>query len=170
MAPHSDTGAENGDSKGKGSSGDEVFMMECLKHLQTPATIDINAVAKALGYKNSASVANRVRVLKKKYDIEIICSQGPASGSTGAGGVSATPSRKGAKAARRPIAVKPEADDEEGAEVKEHPAKAKKPAAKRGRKPKAVKSEAEADGDDDTAAANGNGDGVGEEGGIEDTP
>ncbi|KAK2805118.1 hypothetical protein FQN50_006363 [Emmonsiellopsis sp. PD_5] len=165
MAPHSENGAETADSKGKGSSGDEVFMMECLKHLQSPATVDINAVAKALGYKNSLSVANRVRVLKKKYDIEIICSQGPASGSTGATGATTAPSRKGAKAARGPIAVKPEAGDEEGAEGKEHPAKAKKPAAKRGRKPKVVKSEAE---DDDTAAANGDGNGVKEEGGVDD--
>lgn len=94
----------------------------------TFAQVDISKVAEALKYKNPASVANRIRVLKKQFGLDITCSNGTANGTT-----SGSP-RKGAKTAQSRGPVKATGD---GNDVPTTPAK------KRGRKPKAEKEAAD---------------------------
>ncbi|KAI1952874.1 hypothetical protein LOZ53_001045 [Ophidiomyces ophidiicola] len=55
---------------------DEIFMVECLKNLQTPAVVDVAAVAVALGYSNADSVGNRVSRLKKKFNLRLTTTVG----------------------------------------------------------------------------------------------
>ncbi|KAK2766233.1 hypothetical protein FQN54_007749 [Arachnomyces sp. PD_36] len=127
---------------------DAIFMAECLKHLQTTANIDINGVAAALNYKNSASVANRIRVLKKKFDLKVGCTT--AANPDGAGSATNSP-RKGAAANRGPIKAAAATDDGDGAETKSGSGAG----AKRTRTPRkkaaksAAKVEVESDADDD---------------------
>ncbi|PGH17708.1 hypothetical protein AJ80_04716 [Polytolypa hystricis UAMH7299] len=111
MADTHDTAAESINKIEEKGKSDAIFMMECLKHLQTPAAIDVQAVATALGYKNSASVGNRIRALKKKFDLNVSCtnSSGSSVASPSAGSGPNTPRKaKGAKANRGPIKAKPE--------------------------------------------------------------
>ncbi|EEH02870.1 conserved hypothetical protein [Histoplasma capsulatum G186AR] len=135
MADTNDSAGDVADSKGKAS--DAIFMMECLKHLQTPATIDVSAVAKALKYKNPMSVANRIREIRKQFNLQqhLTCSANSANGGT------ATP-RKGAKASTGPIKAKVEIPEEGTEGAKAEKAKpGRKPGAKRGRKPKIAAAE-----------------------------
>ncbi|KAL2369137.1 hypothetical protein RJ035_006701 [Blastomyces gilchristii] len=120
------------DSKKKET--DAIFIMECLKHLQTPARIDVSAVAKALKYKNPISVANRIREIRKQFNLQqhLTCSTNSANGG-------ATTPRKGAKTSTGPIKAKKEPSKEGGEDVKGEKMKpGRKPGAKRGRKPKAA--------------------------------
>lgn len=87
--------------------------------------VDISKVAAALNYKNPVSVANRIRVLKKQFGLEISCSNGSANGANFTGSP-----RKGAKAAQSRGPIKATADGSDA------PTTAGK---KRGRKPKAAK-------------------------------
>ncbi|PGH06052.1 hypothetical protein GX51_02643 [Blastomyces parvus] len=137
MADANNAPGEAADSKKKEASA--IFMMECLKHLQTPATIDVSAVAKALNYTNPMSVANRIRNIQKQFDLQqhLTCSTNSASGG-------ATTPRKGAKASSGPIKAKKEPSEEGGEDVKADKAKpGRKPGAKRGRKPKLAAPEEE---------------------------
>ncbi|PGH18820.1 hypothetical protein AJ79_00233 [Helicocarpus griseus UAMH5409] len=143
MADTKNNAVEGADSKdGKAANAsDAIFMMECLKHLQTPATIDITAVAAAMGYGNTGSVANRIREIRKKFNLQQHLSCTTNSSSNGA---TATP-RKGAKANRGPIKAKAESTEEGGEEPKAEKANpGRKPGAKRGRKPKATAAAEEA--------------------------
>ncbi|KLJ06314.1 hypothetical protein EMPG_10298 [Blastomyces silverae] len=120
------------DSKKK--EADAIFMMECLKHLQTPATIDVSAVAAALKYKNPLSVANRIREIRKQFNLQqhLTCSTNSANGGP-------TTPRKVVKTSTRPIKAKKEPSEEGGEDVKGEKAKpGRKPGPKRGRKPKAA--------------------------------
>ncbi|PGH33816.1 hypothetical protein GX50_03385 [[Emmonsia] crescens] len=147
MADTNGSAGEAADFKGKAT--DAIFMMECLKHLQTPATIDVSAVAKALNYGNPGSVANRIRVIRKQFNLQqhLTCSTNSANGGA------ATP-RKGAKASTGPIKAKMGPSEEASEDGKTEKAKpGKKPGAKRGRKPKAAVTE-----EDTPAETTANGD------------
>ncbi|OJD27632.1 hypothetical protein ACJ73_00965 [Blastomyces percursus] len=143
------------DSKKK--EADAIFMMVCLKHLQTPATIDVSAVAKALNYKNPMSVSNRIREIRKQFNLQqhLTCSTNSANGG-------ATTPRKGAKTSIGPIKAKKEPSEEGGEDVKRERAKpGRKSGAKRARKPKAeaaleqdIPLEPAASGDNDNNEAN----------------
>ncbi|EEH17262.1 hypothetical protein PABG_07349 [Paracoccidioides brasiliensis Pb03] len=131
MADINGTAVESPENKARAS--DALFMMECMKHLQTPATIDIAAVAKALNYSHTGSVANRIRGIKKRFNLQqhLTCSNVSAGGE-------AFTLRKGAKVSSRPIKTKMESAEEGGGDIKTEKAKAgRKPCAKQPRKPKA---------------------------------
>ncbi|KAL5365387.1 hypothetical protein BJX96DRAFT_179792 [Aspergillus floccosus] len=49
---------------------DVKFIFECVKNLDEDKMVDLSAVAAGLGYKNVASVYNRLRSLRKKYGID----------------------------------------------------------------------------------------------------
>ncbi|KAL1959060.1 hypothetical protein VTO42DRAFT_3301 [Malbranchea cinnamomea] len=134
-----DTNENVGEASGKAAS-DAIFMMECLKHVQNPITIDINAVAAALNYKNSISVANRIRVLKKQFGLEVSCVRGPVSG----GENSAGSPRKGAKTAQScgPVKANEECGTTEGDGAN---LEGTKPRKKPGRRPKVAVKNDEAD-------------------------
>lgn len=78
----------------------------------------MKGVAAALNYKNSASVANRIRALKKKFDLQLGCTAAAGDGATSS--VPSTP-RKGAGANRGP--VKTTADSGDGSETEDKAAK-----------------------------------------------
>ncbi|KAI9763014.1 MAG: hypothetical protein M4579_000077 [Chaenotheca gracillima] len=48
---------------------DTKFLAECLRNSSSPITVDIEAVASTLDYANPRSVANRIAILRKKYDL-----------------------------------------------------------------------------------------------------
>ncbi|KAI9730526.1 MAG: hypothetical protein M1834_005767 [Cirrosporium novae-zelandiae] len=50
---------------------DTRFLAECLRQATGAISIDVKAVAEALGYKNSGSVANRIALLRRKYKIPV---------------------------------------------------------------------------------------------------
>lgn len=121
----------------------------------TPTQVDIAAVAAALDYKNTASVANRIRALKKKFELQVTCTGAAGGASGGTTSNPATP-RKGAKVSNGPIKAKPEpgtpGGDDDAGEAATPPKSAKKtPAARKPRKPsaaalaKAAKEQAEAE-------------------------
>ena len=92
----------------------------------------MNAVAAALEYKNSASVANRIRALKKKFDLQVTCTMGSTNQSGSPNTTPTSTPRKGAKAARGPIKAKPEADSANASESKpDQPKQKKTPGRKR---------------------------------------
>lgn len=63
----------------------------------------MKGVAAALNYKNSASVGNRIRVLKKKFDLKVgTTASTAAAGADGAPGPATISPRKGAAANRGP--------------------------------------------------------------------
>lgn len=165
---------------------DSIFLMECLKNLNSPANVssstksaimsfydyavpdpqvadtwkfqvDINAVATALGYGNPNSAANRVRSLKKKFNLQITPVSGsgvlngtPAIDDGATGTPKPTPAspktpRKGAKAARGPAKAKaPPADGEEASPATTPAKRGRKPGSGAGRKPKAAVNATEA--------------------------
>ncbi|WEW56380.1 hypothetical protein PRK78_001823 [Emydomyces testavorans] len=103
MADINSNQAENASTR----ISDEVFMMECFKHLQSPAVVDVAGVARGLGYSNPASVANRLGRLKKKFNVSIATvikpnNDGGEDAAIGAGSVPTTPAtpRKRAKATK----------------------------------------------------------------------
>ncbi|EFR00823.1 hypothetical protein MGYG_03827 [Nannizzia gypsea CBS 118893] len=130
---------ENSGEPGSKQVTDIAFMAECFKHLQGPFNVDLPAMAESLGYKNPASVGNRLRAIKKKWGIG---ATDGTEGGTENGSPATTPKtpRKGAKAARGPIKVKPEVDGEE--KPAGSPAKrGRKPAANGGRKRKTAETD-----------------------------
>ncbi|KAE8381081.1 hypothetical protein BDV26DRAFT_289781 [Aspergillus bertholletiae] len=46
---------------------DGRFIIECLRHLDESKAVNLTNVRAALGYTNTASVANRFRTLRKRY-------------------------------------------------------------------------------------------------------
>ncbi|KAI5298420.1 hypothetical protein KEM55_003417 [Ascosphaera atra] len=93
------------------SVSDTEFLCECLKQLTTIATVDVRAVARALKYSNPASVANRVRDLKRQHDLKIMCTNSESSAkSTPARRKS--PAKKGASLAQTASGNGDEEDDE----------------------------------------------------------
>ncbi|KAL2001442.1 hypothetical protein VTN02DRAFT_1758 [Thermoascus thermophilus] len=72
-----DTMAENG-SPSKDINRDEAtFLAELIKNMDEQRSINLAKVAEALGYTSVGSVANRFRLLKKKYDLKLSGRQGP---------------------------------------------------------------------------------------------
>ncbi|EER27458.1 hypothetical protein D8B26_006475 [Coccidioides posadasii str. Silveira] len=92
---------------------DEMFMMECFKHIQTPAVVDVSGVAKVLNYSNPVSVSNRLSRLKKKFNLRISTTTGPMQlgddgdvASVVAAATATSTPRKGARATKGPIKAK----------------------------------------------------------------
>ena len=81
-----------------------------------------------LNYKNPASVGNRINRLKKKFEIQLTCSNAAANANNGSAATGT--GRKGAKARRGPVKAKaaPTGDATEGEQVET-------PKKKPGRKP-----------------------------------
>ncbi|KAI9825233.1 MAG: hypothetical protein M1832_001267 [Thelocarpon impressellum] len=78
---------------------DSKFLLECLKHTKGSVTIDLDAVAKSLSYKNPRSVGNRLGVLKKMYGLTIVTS----AASKDSGSAAGSPTKpEGVKKSRTP--------------------------------------------------------------------
>jgi hypothetical protein len=91
----------------------------------------VNAVAAALDYKNSASVGNRIRALKKKFDLQVTCTAGPVNQNSSPTTTPTPTPRKGAKAGRGPIKAKPEASSTNGESKPDQPKQKRTPGRKR---------------------------------------
>ncbi|EGD92677.1 hypothetical protein TESG_00249 [Trichophyton tonsurans CBS 112818] len=111
-------------------------MAECFKFLQGPFNVDLPAMAEKLGYKNPASVGNRLRAIKKKWGISASESAETGADTTSPAATPKTP-RKGAKAARGLIKAKPEVDGEDSKAGGSPAKRGRKPSANGGRKRKA---------------------------------
>ncbi|KAH8820583.1 hypothetical protein F5884DRAFT_744933 [Xylogone sp. PMI_703] len=66
--------AKDKDSSGTAAKGgipdsDATFLLCCIRNAGTIAQIDMNTVAKELGFSNPRSVGNKITMLKKKYNI-----------------------------------------------------------------------------------------------------
>lgn len=98
-------------------SADALFMAECFKHLDSPASVSLHSkshydrftylhisqinvvgVATALGYKNHRSVSNRIAQLRKKYNLNLTTSTVAKASDAGP---SSSPAVKKAAAPRR---------------------------------------------------------------------
>ncbi|EGD87913.1 hypothetical protein H112_04388 [Trichophyton rubrum D6] len=126
---------ENSAEAGNKQMTDIAFMAECFKYLQGPFNVDLPAMAEKLGYKNPASVGNRLRAIKKKWGIGV--PEGAETGTDPSPATTPKTPRKGAKAARGPIKAKPEADGEDSKAAGSPAKRGRKPAANGGRKRKA---------------------------------
>ncbi|KAL2004821.1 hypothetical protein VTN00DRAFT_3094 [Thermoascus crustaceus] len=118
--------AENG-SPSKDINRDEAtFLVEVIKNMDEQRSVDLAKVAEALGYTSVGSVANRFRLLKKKYDLKLSGRQGSLkSAAAAASGESATIDN-------------PAANDENQVDSSVAPASATPSPAKPGRRPRAA--------------------------------
>ncbi|KAI9814029.1 MAG: hypothetical protein M1827_003493 [Pycnora praestabilis] len=90
------TKTKNGDSGETNgmSDTDTKFLVECLKNTESNITVNTEAVAAALGYTNVKSVANKLGVMKKRYDLNITASnKATANSAAMANGGPATPAK-----------------------------------------------------------------------------
>ncbi|EFE34090.1 uncharacterized protein ARB_07041 [Trichophyton benhamiae CBS 112371] len=127
---------ENSAEAGNKQLSDIAFMAECFKYLQGPFNVDLPAVAEQLGYKNPASVGNRLRAIKKKWGIGVAEGAETGADTTSPATTPKTP-RKGAKATRGPIKAKPEVEGEDSKAGGSPAKRGRKPAANGGQKRKA---------------------------------
>ncbi|KAG0647931.1 hypothetical protein D0Z07_6046 [Hyphodiscus hymeniophilus] len=85
MSDNENTGADGADVGGM-TSVDVKFLITCLQNAAGGSiSIDNTKVAEALNYKNPRSVANKIALLKKKYDLPL------GTSGKGAGALTASP-------------------------------------------------------------------------------
>ncbi|KAI9853157.1 MAG: hypothetical protein M1838_000013 [Thelocarpon superellum] len=104
------------------TDADSKFLIECLKNTKGAVTIDLDAVANALDYKNPRSVGNRLALLKKTYGLAITTSaSGKDTGkeankdaSPVAGGPIKPDKVVKKRTPRKPAAKKPKKEEDDG--------------------------------------------------------